>query len=349
VTADPGISVRDGLSYRPVRPDELEACIDIWRESINDYTRRLNIPDLQSESGPLLRLYTHLQATDPVRFVVATREDGSVGDRGGTGRSDGSGKGNDGGHIGDANERIVAFAAAVQREHLWFLSMCFVRPEVQAAGVGRALLAHVEPVGTATDGRDGTIRATATDSAQPISNALYASVGMVPRVPLLNLIGLPMNPEAFGALPSGITPVPFEVIARDGHDQLAATVDTLDRELLGVAHPIDHGYLRREGRRGWLYVGPDGSPIAYGYATEAGRIGPVASRDAALLAPILGHLSTAVIARGAFATWLPGTADGAVVATLRAGFRLEPFPILLCWDRPFADLSRYLPISPGLL
>ena len=47
--------------------------------------------------------------------------------------------------------------------------------------------------------------------------------------------------------------------------------------------------------------------------------------------------------------WLPGTADRALVAALRAGFRLDQFPILLCWDRPFADLARYLPISPGLL
>jgi hypothetical protein len=47
--------------------------------------------------------------------------------------------------------------------------------------------------------------------------------------------------------------------------------------------------------------------------------------------------------------WIPGSADQAVVAALRAGFRLEPFPVLLCWDRPVADLSRYLPISPGLL
>ena len=53
--------------------------------------------------------------------------------------------------------------------------------------------------------------------------------------------------------------------------------------------------------------------------------------------------------RGAFAIWLPGTADRAVTGALRAGFRLEPFPVLLCWDRPFADLTRYVPISPGLL
>jgi hypothetical protein len=345
VTVEPSI-VREALTYRPVRPDELEICTEIWRESINDYTRRLNQPDLQAETAPLLRLYTHLQATDPTRFVVATRPD-DEGMEGalGSGARDGA----DGATA--TGERIVAFAAALQRERLWFLSMCFVRPNVQASGVGRRLLAEVGPRpadGTDPGGRP-VARATATDSAQPISNALYASVGMVPRVPLLNLIGLPERPEAFGELPSGVAPVPFEVMARDGHDELAATVDALDRETLGAAHPIDHAYLRAESRHGWLYRGPDGAALAYGYATEAGRIRPVASLDADLLAPILGHLSSVVTPRGAFATWLPGAADRAVVATLQAGFRLEPFPILLCWDRPFADLSRYLPISPGLL
>jgi hypothetical protein len=46
--------------------------------------------------------------------------------------------------------------------------------------------------------------------------------------------------------------------------------------------------------------------------------------------------------------WVPGTSDRALVATLQAGFRIEQFPVLLCWDRPFADLARYLPTSPGL-
>jgi hypothetical protein len=168
-------------------------------------------------------------------------------------------------------------------------------------------------------------------------------------VPLLNLIGTPRSPEPFGSLPSGITPVPFETLARQDHDGLAAVVDALDRELLGVAHPIDHAYIRAENRRGWLYRSPDGTPIAYGYATEAGRVGPVATRDAALMAPILGHLMTEVIPRGAFAIWMPGTAGESVTAALLAGLRLEPFPLLLCWDRPFVDLTRYLPISPGLL
>jgi GNAT superfamily N-acetyltransferase len=317
------------LTYRPATPDELPACAEVWRVSINDYTRRLGQPDVPDEVGPLLRLYAHLQAGDPERFVVALRPDPEA----------------------DGGQRIVGFAAAVRRERLWFLSMLFVLPEAQRSGLGRALMARVLPPSDDAD----AVRATATDSAQPISNALYATYGIVPRVPLLNLIGLPdRDANAFGDLPSGVMPVPFEELASggpdgDGHGRLAGVVDELDRALLGVAHPIDHRFLRGEGRRGWLYTGPDGAPLGYGYASEAGRVGPVAVLDDALLAPALGHLTRAVVPRGALAMWLPGTADRAIVPALRSGFRLEQFPILLCWDKPFADLTRYLPISPGLL
>lgn len=325
VHADDRVVRARTLAYRPARPDELPACAEIWRVSINDYIGRVGQPDVPPDVGPLLRLYGHLQATDPDRFVVAVDD-----------------------------ERVVAFASALMREHLWFLSMCFVLPELQGTGVGRALLDATAPPAVGSDGVP-VVRATATDSAQPISNALYASLGIVPRVPLLNLIGQPDRPEAFGDLPSGITPVTFEELAGgaeappgDGHRALAATIDALDRELLGVAHPIDHRFLRQEGRRGFVYHGPDGAPIGYGYVSEAGRVGPIAALDETLLALILGHLTRTVQARGAYALWLPGTADRVVVAALQAGFRLDQFPILLCWDRPFADLARYLPISPGL-
>lgn len=322
MTAAAGRAIRDGLSFRPVQPHELQACAEVWRVSFNDYIGRLNQPLIERENAPVIRLFTHLRSTDPHRFVAGTRPDPDT----------------------PGGERIVAFASAVVRERMWFLSMCFVLPELQRSGVGRALLDRVGP----TDGTT-SVRATAVDSAQPIANALYASLGIVPRVPLLNLIGLPNRPEAFGSLPSGIRPVPFERIATEGHERLVEVVDQLDLATLGVRHPEDHRYLRTESRRGWLYEGPDGTALGYGYAGEAGRVGPVATRDPDLVAPILGHLTREVVPRGAFAMWLPGTADRAIVGALGAGFRLEPFPVLLCWDRPLADLSRYLPISPGLL
>ena len=312
-----------GLVHRPVTPEELEACASIWRMAINDYIVRLGQNEMPPELRPVVRLFVHLRSTDPDRFIVAT-----VPDRDG--------------------ERLIAFASALIRERLWYLSMLFVLPEFQGLGLGRDLLAKVRP-------RDETmIRAVATDSAQPVSNALYASDGLVPRMPLFSLTGLPQRPEAFGALPSGIVPLAFDEIAEgrpdgQGHRLLVEAIDTLDREVLGVAHPIDHRFLRMESRRGWLYRGPDGAPVGYGYVGEAGRVGPVAVRHADLLGPVLGHLTSAVIPRGAFAIWIGGAADRALVPALQAGFRLDPFPVLLCWDRPFADFSRYLPISPGLL
>jgi len=314
----------DGLTYRPVRPDEIEACAGIWRAAINDYIVRLGQDEIPPELNPIIRLFTHLQGTDPERFIAATRT------------------------TRDNAEDLVGFALAILRERLWYLSMLFVLPELQGAGIGRQLLARVLP----EDG--GIARATATDSAQPISNALYSTYGITPRMPLLNLSGLPHRPEAFGTLPSGVTPVAFETIAAGppdgpGHRRLMTEVDALDRELLSAAHPLDHRFLRMESRHGWLYHGPDGVPLGYGYAGEAGRLGPIAVRDQALLAPIMGHLTSVVVPRGAFATWIGGAADGAIVALLRAGFRFDQFPVLLCWDRPFGDFARYLPISPGLV
>ena len=321
-------AARTGVRVRPGRLDDLDGCWTVFRTSINDYIGRLGQEPIPSEAKPVARLWAHAQSTDPDRFVVATIPDAAD----------------------PAGERVVAFASAVLREHVWFLSMLFVLPELQGAGVGRDLFNRVS--------HGGTIRATCTDSAQPISNALYALADIVPRMPLLNLTGLPQRPEAFGELPSGVVPIPFEDAVGGppedgadglGHRMLVDAVDTLDRDLLGFSHPADHRYLRAEPRSGWLYRGPDGMPVGYGYATAAGRVGPIAVRDPALLGPVLGPLTSAVVPRGAFALWIGGAADRALVPALQAGFRLEPFPILVCWDRPFADFSRYLPISPGLL
>jgi hypothetical protein len=46
---------------------------------------------------------------------------------------------------------------------------------------------------------------------------------------------------------------------------------------------------------------------------------------------------------------VPGAAGAAVTTLLDAGLRIEDFPALLCWDRPFADFSRYVPITLAVL
>ena len=195
--------------------------------------------------------------------------------------------------------------------------------------------------------------ATCTDAAQPISNALYARRGIVPRVPVLELVGRP-DRAAPPSLPGDVRAVPFELLAAGPTDgpgprRLAAALEALDRATLGYAHPQDHAYLHETGRLGHLYEAGDGRVVGYGYASQAGRIGPLAVEDAALLPGVLGHLLRSVEPRGAFSAWVPGAAGEAVTALLEAGLRIEDFPALLCWDRPFADFSRYVPITLAVL
>jgi GNAT superfamily N-acetyltransferase len=329
---DEVVPTATGHVFRPATAADLPACARIWRESINDYGGRLNLPEVPDDLGPILRLYAHLRSTDPTRFVVAERPG-----------------------AGAAKPRIDAFVVAVVRDRLWFLSMLFVLPDAQGNGLGRALLGAVLPPDEA-GGTPSVWRATATDSAQPISNGLYASLGMVPRMPLFRMVGLPQAVDAFSRLPAGIDVVPFSEIDQIdfsggglGSAALAAEVAALDRDALGFERAADHAFLVGEGRRGFLYHDGTGAAVGYGYTSESGRVGPIAVRDPALLEAVVGHLVTAVRPRGAFGAWVPGSAGEAVVSLLRAGFRFDGFPVLLCWDRPFADFSRYIPISPGLL
>jgi len=53
--------------------------------------------------------------------------------------------------------------------------------------------------------------------------------------------------------------------------------------------------------------------------------------------------------RGASSVWLPGDAGEAIGAAIASGLRIEGFPILAGWSRPFADFTRYVPTSPGLI
>lgn len=294
----------DGLELRPATPADLPDCERVWRDGLNEYLRRLNQVEVPEDNPGLRRLHAHALTTDPDRFWVAAR-----------------------------GGRVVAFGSAVRRGPVGFLSMLFVDPSEQARGLGRRLLGHVLPP-------DSPILATATDTAQPISNGLYASLGIVPRMPLFNVVGRPRP----GWRPLALEP-DLDVTPLAGCH--AAAVDELDAEVLGYAHPEDHAFVASDGTLGFAYLRGD-VLAGYGYASPVGRIGPIAARDPELVGPILGHLLTAVEPRGASAIWLPGDATGAMAVALGAGLRFEDFPLLFGWNRPFADFERYLPISPGL-
>jgi len=306
-----------GITIRPALSADLPDCHRIWRDGIDAYLRPMGLPPLQADNPGVRRLHDHTLATDPRRFLVADRRDRR------------------------GEDRVVAFGSALERGDVWFLSMLFVAPGEQAHGLGRALLERLLP-----EDRDGWALATCTDSVQPISNGLYTTFGIVPRMPLFNLVGRPEPGFAWPALPDGTHGDPVDEPER-WRD--SAEVAALDRSLLGFAHPEDHRFVQVEPRRAFEYRDARGELVGYGYAGEIGRIGPIAVSVPELLDPVLGHLLAAVQPRGASAVWLPGAAGHALATAIRAGLRIEGFPVLVGWSRPFADYTRYVPTSPGLI
>jgi GNAT superfamily N-acetyltransferase len=305
---------------------------------------------MNDELAPLRRLLAHTLATDPGRFWVSTDDAGAV----------------------------TGFSSATLREGLWFLAMLFVRPGTQGMGVGQALMdraqagGDVDPGGPAVPGPDAPFDSgihtwgMCTDAAQPISNALYARRGMVPRIPAWRILGEVRRWSAVPALSPSLEAVPFERLEADGPEgprRLGELLDELDREIIGGAHPADHAYLRREGRTGFLvrdrgrggaaagaWTGAGAGRIhGYVYGSGGGRLGPVAALDPALHPALIGVAVRETPMLGAVAMWVPGTADRATRALLDAGLRFDGFPGLVCWSRPDHPFERYVPISLGLV
>ena len=191
-----------------------------------------------------------------------------------------------------------------------------------------------------------------TDAVQPISNGLYARRGMVPRIPIWRLFGEVRRWSAVPPLPGGLTAVPFEAVARDGPDgprRLAALLDEVDRGLLASAHPVDHAYLRRDGRVGFLSAGADGRVAGYAYGS-AGRP-PGSGRGARPGAPAGADRrwrSARPRARGGGPVG-PGHRAEAMRGLLDAGLRIDGFPGMICWSRADHPFDRYLPISLAIV
>ncbi len=309
--------LRPRPAVRPARHEDIPACADVWREAIGHYLGRLNQLPPGGDLVSLRRLMDHLLSTDRSRFWVAERAD---------------------------EERIVGFGSATVRGPVWFLALLFVVPEEQGLGLGQTILERTLREATGAV-RTGGIRATVTDSAQPISHALYGRIGIVPRMPILHLLGSPDETGRLPALPHGVAARAVNDAGPFADDAIAS----LDREVLGYVRPDDHRFFWRDGRRGFLYEDGAGSAVAYGYVAPSGRVGPIAVRDERLLGPIIGHLVEAVPPADASGIWVPGAAGSTVSTLLEARYRIDGFPALLGWDRPFGSFDRYVPASLALL
>ena len=209
----------------------------------------------------------HLQSTDPERFVVATERDGQ--------------------RLGRRSRRRVCLA--VSRERLWYLSMLFVLPEHQGAGVGRELLDRVLPA-------DPDVARRPPPTAPSPSRTRCTPRSGSPRGCRCSTCrGCPSGPRPSGAALRGragrLRHDRGRSAGRSGPPRARRrrstrwTASVLGASIARITGSCD----RRAGRAGSITARRRAARLRL-RRREPGDSGPVAVRDEALLAPILGHL-----------------------------------------------------------
>ena len=251
------------------------------------------------------------------------------------------------GAAGDGGSPVVGFVAAIRRgQHVVPLDA------VRAPG-GRRHRASGEPSSSAVlpapAGRRRRPGGPCTDAAQPISNALYARYGIVPRLPVLELVGAPgparrcrRSPRASARSRSSCSR-PGRRTARARAAWPPASGASTGRSS-ATSTPRTTPTSRAAGPPRL----PLPRPATGGPSATATRRRPAASDRSRCEDEVLFPASSATCSApsrraGAVSTWVPGAAARAVAALLRAGLRIEDFPALLCWDRPFAGLRALRP------
>ncbi|CAN5842850.1 hypothetical protein BH23CHL8_BH23CHL8_15230 [soil metagenome] len=282
---------------------DLPTLLDVFFRAVDDLIARQGRPTSRPHPGALEQIIRHLLVTDPGTALLA-----------------------------EERGEVVAFGILHVRDADAFLSFLFVLPGHQARGLGRTLAERC--LETGLGGRAGVC----ADADQPVAIGLYSSLGMVPRVPLYVLRGVPRS-EALPSLPGGSRMTPLKLAAGDD----------LDERLLGYRRPMDHAFWRASLREGWQLEDHAGRIIGYGYAQASGRVGPVAAEAPEHVAPILGHLARSLRPTDGWQVVVPGPAAEALRTLLGGGLRIDGGPAVYCADHAGPAFDRYLPMSFALL
>lgn len=283
------------ITYREARAEDLPECVHLFEESVGDMRTRHNIASPPQQRGAAqLAVYQHILSTG---FF----------------------------HVALEGERIAAFACAILRDRLWFLSGFWARPQVQRKHIGMPLLRRVWDAGR----QAGATTYFVWSSVDLPAMAAYLKMGMLPGTQIM----------AFDGATAAAKPAPAEYTTQP---LTRAVAMALDKVMLGTRREGDHDFMARSGWQG-TQVLRAGIGVGYYYLHE-GHVGPAAwthprHADAVLGLACAGQQSVTLL--------VPGMNHDALQFALGSGLRLTGFAHLLMTS-PFGHLDRYLPSGPAL-
>lgn len=287
------------VQYRTARPEDIPGMVDLYFLSLKDMHKRFNIPMGTPPRSVVLMRYGHILSTGIF-------------------------------HVAEQNGRIVAIAGAIIRDHLWFLSQFWVKPEIQRKNIGMPLLRRVWNVGKEMG---ATIFFTWA-SVDPTAMASYMKLGMLPGYPILIFEGEPAQIPAL--------PVDYRIAEPNPTENMA-----LDRIVRGTQRKPEHDFwLGSMGMRG-RKVFRKRETAGYYYFAD-GTIGPIAweeSKDAVAVMTLAFREATAITPK--IQIFVPGINHAALQFALASGLRLMGFAHFLTTS-PFGYMEHYLPSGPAL-
>ncbi len=288
------------IIHRPARREDLPECLAVFEESVADLRARHNRAAPVQVIPPERRLlfYEHALATGIF-------------------------------HVAEADGRIAAFACAIVRDHLWFLSGFWTRPGMQGQGLGMPALRSVWNAGKAA----GATHFYVWSSIDEQAIAAYMKMGMLPGCQILGFEGAPSLPDE--------SPAGWEVARLNKSFAMA-----LDKTVLGTPRELDHDFMVRIG---WTprQVLHQGKPVGYFYINGE-YLAPVAWTQPAHASSVLTMACRdALNTTSRVSLPIPGMNHDAIRFALQAGLRLGSYAHLLL-SAPFGHLDQYIPSGPAL-
>jgi acetyltransferase (GNAT) family protein len=175
-------------------------------------------------------------------------------------------------YVAEREGKILAFAGAITRGNISFLTDLFVWPDQQSGQLGKTLLRSVLP-------QDDLVHCTMS-SSDPRALALYIRAGMRPQWPHFALrlekpgYKKPLAPD-------------LEIIEADPNDPALVQWDA---QISGRPRPVDHQFWVREERAVPVWFQRQGQTVGYGYIRlgagtlsdpQACALGPIGARTPA--------------------------------------------------------------------